>query len=443
MLGLTSSYIKVLNVQEAYKCDILYGAIDDYEADILRDEYSKQGTRSNRPFDVVIVDEVDSMLIDGKNFMVRLSSPIPGMDQVEPLLGAIWMHIDIVASKIQEANGSAYYIEDPNNPDDAQKLNMSKSEFIERCTDDHMRFLLRDKTPEESSYPEMQVPSHLREFVLKNRLKIWIEMAIYAKYRCTKGVNYIIRDKQVKIVDVKNTGVVHENMTWSDGLHQFLELKHGAKITSEQMSTNYIANPTFFKRYHSNIYGLSGTLGCIESKKFLKVNMLRKSSSRPFKFLTFQETYEVKLVVIPPFKIKQHVALSPIVVDVEDQWLPTVVKSCIRKLDNNRACLVIAESINAVEELEKIFLSDAFKYPKSEILIYKTEKDSSVIKKAVGKGKVIISTNLAGRGTDIQLTDEVNQNGGLHICITTLPENLRVEKQNLGKAEKYVQLTYI
>lgn len=272
MLDLTSSYIKALNVKEAYKCNILYGAIDDYEADVLRDEYSKLGTRSNRAFDIVIVDEVDSMLIDGKDSMVRLSKPIPGMDQLEPLLAAIWMQINIVASKIEEENGIAYYVDDSKNRKAIQELNMSKSEFIKKCTYDHMQFLLRGETPEEIDYPEMHVPSHLRDFVLQNRLKIWIDMAVCAKYRLNNGVDYIIRDKKVKIVDNKNTGIVHENMAWGDGLHQFLELKHGAKINSEQMSTNFIANPTFFKRY-KNIYGLTGTLGCKESQTFLKVYM--------------------------------------------------------------------------------------------------------------------------------------------------------------------------
>jgi preprotein translocase subunit SecA len=68
MFKFTSSHNKKepLEKKDAYKVDILYGAVEDYQADVLRDEYSKLGTRSNRPFDVVIVDEVDSMFIDGK-----------------------------------------------------------------------------------------------------------------------------------------------------------------------------------------------------------------------------------------------------------------------------------------------------------------------------------------------------------------------------------------
>ncbi|MBN2676162.1 MAG: hypothetical protein JXR30_02810 [Alphaproteobacteria bacterium] len=110
MFNFSSSHIEVTPKKETYKKDILYGAIDDFEADILRDEYSKLGTRSKRPFEVVIVDEVDSMLIDGRSFMVRIASAMPGMSEMEPVLAAIWIHADLVASQIEEdEDGNAYY----------------------------------------------------------------------------------------------------------------------------------------------------------------------------------------------------------------------------------------------------------------------------------------------------------------------------------------------
>jgi preprotein translocase subunit SecA len=419
MFNLTSSHNKVLDKKEAYKRGILYGAIDDFQADVLRDEYSKLGTRSGRPFEIVIVDEVDSMLIDGKSSMVRLSSPMPGMNELEPVLAAIWLQIDLVVNQINEHEGKAYYIGNSNEP--AFDLGMSKLQFMKKNVNDHLRMLLRDlkRVPEESKvllkdYKTMEIPNHLREFVLKNRLELWIDNSIYAKFRCTKGKDYIIRDKKIQIVDVDNTGVVQENMTWCDGLQQFLQLKHGAKITSEQMSTNFIANTTYFLRYGKNIYGLSGTLGCNVSKKFLK------------------ETYNVELVVVPSFKMKQHISLSPVVIGTEDEWRKAIVESLMLKVNNGRACLVISDCINEAEELEKILLGKDFKYPKSKVLMYKTQKDSKAIQDKIGEGEIILSTNIAGRGTDIMLNDEVNINGGLHLCLTFLPDNMRVERQNLG-----------
>jgi preprotein translocase subunit SecA len=427
MFKFTSSHNKKepLEKKDAYKVDILYGAVEDYQADVLRDEYSKLGTRSNRPFDVVIVDEVDSMFIDGKTSMVRLSSPMPGMNELEPILAAIWLQIDLVASRIiEDADGNAYFVEDPENPQNSYfKLETTKLEFMKQNVEDHMRMLLRDveRIPDEqkkllSDYPSMEVPKHLRSFVLSNRLELYIANAIYAKFSCTKGKDYIIRDKKIKIVDVSNTGVVQENMTWSDGLHQFLQFKHGAALGSEQMSTNYIAITTFFLRYGKNIYGLSGTLGCDDSKKFLK------------------ETYDVDLAVVPPFKQEQHKVLTPKVLQMEEKWRREIVSSLMSKVRNGRACLVISDSIKEAEQLGEILIKE-FKYPEAKVLMYKTEKDSEVVNKKIGSGEIILSTNIAGRGTDIKLTDDVNEKGGLHLCMTFLPENTRVERQNLGECQ--------
>ena len=269
-------------------------------------------------------------------------------------------------------------------------------DFIKKNIDDHIRLLLRDRDgiSDENrfliaDYPEMEIPVYVKDFVFNNCIKYWIQNAIWAKFYYTNGRDYIIEDNIIRIVDVSNTGVVHENMTWSDGLHQFLQLKHGAKIRSEQMTTNFIANPTYFMRYGKNIYGLSGTLGSNVAQDFLK------------------ETYEVKLIIVPPFKLKMHVGLAPIISSSKENWHEAIVSSAIVKLQNKRACLIIDDSINEAEEIGKITAEE-----------------------------VIISTNIAGRGTDIKVSKEVNDNGGLHLCLTFLPINDRVELQNLGRTSR-------
>lgn len=419
MFDLSSSHNYVLDKKKAYRSDILYGAIDDFEADVLRDEYNKSGTRSQRPFDIVIVDEVDSMLIDGKNSMVRLSSPIPGMNHLEPLLAAILIHVGLVASKIHEESGSLFYVDG----DFSQLLDpeKTKAQLIQEHVEEHMGLLLRDpnRITENNKhlvehYPKMMVPTHFRELVLNNRLQKWIQKAIYARYQCNQNVDYVLKDKKIKIVDVENTGVVHENMTWSEGLTQFLQMIHGARIESEQLTTKYIAHPTYFKRYKKNIYGLSGTLGGTEEKEFLR------------------KTYDVELLGVPPFKVRQHIQLTPSVLSSENQWKKEVIHSLMRKVDNGRACLVICNSIKKVEELSRMLNID-FNYPKERIKLYRTQEDSSVVREKIGRGIIIFSTNIAGRGTDIRLTDEVNKHGGLHVCLTFLPENMRVEYQNTGE----------
>lgn len=234
---------------------------------------------NGRKSDVAIIDEVDSMLIDGKNHIVMLSSSTPGMDYLEHALASIWLQIKTVADCIQEHNGQYYLIEPGDRLDEkgclkqdalvqnAMPIKTTLENFLFETTEAHMRKVLRDteylnkhKIVLEDNHPKLVVPQHLRQVILHGgQLKKWIESAIYARYRCRLGHDYILLNNSlVAPVDATNTGVVQENMHWNNGLHQFLQIKHGAKIKSENFTTNFISNVTFFQRYKSNIYGLTG-----------------------------------------------------------------------------------------------------------------------------------------------------------------------------------------
>ncbi|CAM4888627.1 unnamed protein product [Rotaria socialis] len=421
-------------IKQRYRSDIVYGAAGDFQGDILRDEYSKLGTRSRRKCDIAIVDEVDSMLIDGKNHMVMLSSPMPAMDHLEPLLAAIWIQIEEVAKSIKDIDGKTYFIEQQDMFDEngnirsdivenAIAIEGTKENFIKNCTEIHVRRLLRDteNSPKTESdipvdYPEIKIPKHLRDLVTKTQLTKWIDSAIYAKYRCEFNKHYILKKGKVAPVDASNTGIVQQNMHWSNGLHQFLQIKHGAKITPESLSTNFISNVTYFKRYNKHIYGLTGTLGSISARQLLN------------------NTYSVDCVIIPPFRQKQYRELTPIIVNKEAKhWFDSIVESCINKLENGRGVLVIMKFIKEVDELKNRLIAAG--YDESKIKIYKTEDDSMVIGDDLKPGEIIIATNIAGRGTDIK-ADKIERNGGLHVCVTFLPPNERVEQQNVGRTSR-------
>ncbi|CAF3462152.1 unnamed protein product [Rotaria socialis] len=421
-------------IKENYRADIVYGAASDFQGDILRDEYSKLGTRSSRKCDVAIVDEVDSMLIDGKNHMVMLSSPMPAMDHLEPLLAAIWIQIEEVTKCIKTINEKTYFIEQEDMLDDNGKIKSdllehaipivgTKENFVKDCTEKYIRKLIRDKEnlPETESnipseYPKIEIPTHLRSFVIKSQLIKWIDSAIYAKYRCEHKKHYIIKDRKIAPVDANNTGIVQSNMHWSNGLHQFLQIKHGARISAESLSTNFISNVTYFKRYKQNIYGLTGTLGSIAARQLLS------------------KIYSVDCVSIPSFKQKQYKELTPIIVNNQaDEWYSSIVESCMNKLKNDRGVLIITKYIKEVDEIEnrlKAAGCDA-----SKIKVYKTEQDSMIIEEHLKCGEIIIATNIAGRGTNIK-ADKIQATGGLHVCITFLPPNERVEQQNVGRTSR-------
>lgn len=140
-----------IKIKERYKSDVVYGAASDFQGDILRDEYSKMGTRSGRKCEIAIVDEVDSMLIDGKNHIVMLSSPMPAMDHLEPLLASIWIQIETVSRCIVDGkDGRPYYkmIDDSLTEEGKMKQNVpvvlsqiegTKENFVKNCTEKHMR----------------------------------------------------------------------------------------------------------------------------------------------------------------------------------------------------------------------------------------------------------------------------------------------------------------
>ncbi len=99
----------------------------------------------------------------------------------------------------------------------------------------------------------------------------------------------------IKPVDYSSTGIVQSSTNWSDGLHQFLQIKHSLKMTSETFTTNFMSNMGYFKRYGSNLFGLTGTLGSEKAKKVLS------------------EVYNVDLINIPSLRQKQYLELSTIV----------------------------------------------------------------------------------------------------------------------------------
>lgn len=213
--------------------------------------------------------------------------------------------------------------------------------------------------------------------------------------------------------------------TWSNGLHQFLQIKHGLKITAENLTTSFISNIGYFHRYinknqsgevlSNKIYGLTGTLGSSDSQELLK------------------DTYAVDIVFVPTYKQKQFIELPAI---IAWHWKSSVIKSILEETSKGRAALVICLTIEDTEKIRKELAKE--RYPGNKIRVYgrSDNDDSKVIQNAIDVGDVIIATNLAGRGTDIKTTEALEKNGGLHVCVTFLPTNLRVEEQAFGRTSR-------
>jgi preprotein translocase subunit SecA len=138
---------------------------------------------------------------------------------------------------------------------------------------------------------KLYTPRHLFDFAIF-QAKNWAKAAYDAEHSLHENVDYVIKkddkgEKAVYAVDSANTGVIQYNMVLSDGVHQFLQIKHGLRMSSESLTTSFVSNVGFFKRFGSNIYGLTGTIGDEGSQATLK------------------EIYGINIGFMPTFKQKQ------------------------------------------------------------------------------------------------------------------------------------------
>ncbi|CAF1106068.1 unnamed protein product [Rotaria sordida] len=259
----------------------------------------------------------------------------------------------------------------------------------------------------------LKIPKNFSDFV-HSQIPKWIDNAITALIY-QENVHYIVHNGLIKPVDYYSTGIVQNSSNWSDGLHQFLQIKHELKMTSETFTTNFLSNRGYFTRYSSKLFGLTGTLGSDKAKQVLG------------------DVYHVDFVIIPSLRQKQHLSLPDIIVMNEKDWLEEICHSAINESSKERGTLVICETIehtkSIVEKLQQ-------KYRSSAIKLY-TMNDMNQEKNVanINPGEIIIATNLAGRGTDIK-TEEIEKHGGLHVIVTFMPPNKRVEEQAFGRTSR-------
>lgn len=163
------------------------------------------------------------------------------------------------------------------------------------------------------------------------------------------------------------------------------------------------------------MFGLTGTLGSKNAQELL------------------ENIYDVDCVMIPPFMVKRYRELSAVIVNNEQEWYDEIVESNMIHLQHQRAVLIITKYISEAEELNKRFRE---KLDSKKIRLYKTDGESDAVRNEVISGDLIIATNIAGRGTDIKTSNNVEAHGGLHVCIISLPSNERVEQQNVGRTSR-------
>ena len=380
-----------------YTKDIIYGTTFYYQGDILRDEYQLTGVRKKRSFDIVIVDEIDSMLIDEYASKTRLAATKPFLEKYSIFLQILWgyyknLHLDN---------------EDFNN--DKELCEKLKEYLIKKITD-----IINNNGNEFNFYFPMSRQS--KRFAL-DQVNNWVNSLINS-LKMKIGVEYIILDKEIVPVDQDNTGIIQKFVMLSYGLHQFLQMKHNLPVTPISITTNFLSNLGFFKRYikpeKNSIYGMTGTLGSKKARKLL------------------EDIYNLDFDYIPPNSLRGLKELTSSISLDTPQFIRNIIRIVKRETNYGRAILLICESIDSVNELYKE-LSLNCKDLKLIRIIGKDGEENKIPNLLQGK-TVIISTNISGRGTDLKLGNEVINKGGLNVIITFIPNNSRVEEQNYGRA---------
>lgn len=358
-----------------------------------------------RNYDCIIIDEIDNITIDNIKNRTEILDNFPGYKFLEYFYLYIYQKLLEIDEEYKKEKNYEFLI----------KLKKDKIIFdLVKKIDD--LFYSNDKKNEEE---KILYPKHLKEFII-SRKNEWCKEAYEAKYIYKENKHYLIEErngiKKIIIIDYYNTGTLQNNSVWA-GLHQFIEIKEGLRLTEENVNSCYMSNLTFFLKYitnkKNNLYGVTGTMDCPKTNKLLN------------------EIYNIKQIIIPTFKESQFINLGTAIIDQKEKYTNQIIKNII-EYSQNRACLVIFEYIQQVNEMHKILKNNY--YLKNKIIIYSKEEQSSFLSKELNPGDIILSTNLSGRGADIKISPLVEKNGGLHVILTFFPESKRIELQALGRS---------
>ncbi len=244
------------------------------------------------------------------------------------------------------------------------------------------------------------------------RIYSQVEKALTAKHAFERDRDYVIVDNKVVIVD-EGTGRVMDGRKWQDGLHQAIEAKELVPITAATGEAARVTVQSFFRQY-THLAGMTGT--GLPAKSELK------------------KTYRLKVTRIPTNRPCIRQGLSPRVFKTQEAKRDAIVAEVQRLVKAGRSILIGTPSVEASEALGQLLKDKRISH---QILNAKYhEQEAEIVKDAGGPGKVTIATNMAGRGTDIILEEDVRKAGGLHVIATEMHSSKRIDRQLVGRSAR-------
>ena len=472
--------------RDAYNCDITFGTNNEFGFDYLRDNMAMTAQDMvQRKHYYAIVDEVDSVLIDDARTPLIISGPVPkGDDQmfneyrsnVEKVVQAqrrlVTQILSEAKSKIASddketrkegaillfrafkglpKNGAlikflsqegmknilleteAYYLQDNSREmpfitdplyfviDEKNRSVELTDKGIDELTgksNDPQFFVLPDIA---SQLSELEHISDLAEkqqrkddlmqnYAIKAERVHTVTQLLKAYTLFEKDVEYVIDDNKIKIVD-EQTGRIMEGRRYSDGLHQAIEAKEGVKVEAATQTFATITLQNYFRMYHK----LAGMTGTAETEAG-----------------ELWDIYKLDVVTIPTNRPIARFDLNDRVYKTKKEKYAAVIEEIVRLKEEGRPVLVGTTSVEISELLKRML--DMRHIPCQVLNAKLHQKEAEVVALAGKKGAVTIATNMAGRGTDIKLTQEVKDAGGLAIIGTERHESRRVDRQLRGRS---------
>ncbi|AIL66000.1 Accessory Sec system translocase SecA2 [Rickettsiales bacterium Ac37b] len=405
-------------MKEAYNHPIVYGDVVHFIGDKLRHENGRN-VLGERQADIVIVDEVDSMLIDQSSHTVLLSEKISRFELLQTMFTAIWAQYKVIVNQLELLENGQYIWHNPIfKGEDVVDYESIIINDPDRVIISHLNSYIEHAILDEE-HRVVKVPRHLTSYI-RIQKEAWIKAVLIANsYVLEKDYIFVKTedgDRDVRPFD-KISNLVQERTVFADGVQQFLQLKEGLKMTAETLTINFASNVYFFSNYkEGKVYGLSGTIGIDSDQSLLN------------------ELYDVDFIKMPSFKVKNFVLYPPMAYH-KYVWEEKIVESAIKiARDEKRAVVLVAAHMQQA----KIFYQMLREYYEVEHLrLYTDDRtDSHVIDEELEVGRILVSTSAIGRGIDLKVSNELNESGGLHVLLTYLPDNERVDWQVYGRTAR-------
>ncbi|MCY9546080.1 accessory Sec system translocase SecA2 [Lysinibacillus xylanilyticus] len=375
-VGLNLPMMEADEKMDAYNADITYGVGTEFGFDYLRDNMAYSlADKVQRPYHFAIIDEVDSVLIDEAKTPLIIAGKMPSNDELH---------------RIASMLAKRFKIDEDYDFDDETKATSLTDKGIEKVEAAFNIDNLYDL--------EHQSLFH------------YVIQAVRAHVMFERDVDYIVKDDKIELVDMF-TGRILEGRSLSNGLHQAIEAKEGVTITEENKAQAQITIQNYFRMY-PKLSGMTGTAKTQEKE--------------------IREVYGMEVIQIPTNRPRQRVDQPDIIFNKQEDKYKYVAAEAKRRHEKGQPVLIGTTSILQSETVADSLKKAGLKF---QLLNAKTvEQEVELISQAGQKGRITVATNMAGRGTDIVLGDEVHALGGLYVIGTEKHESRRVDNQLRGRS---------